>query len=543
MRRHVSILILCALFGPLRSATADTYPRQPGVDAIHYVFSLTLTDDNNEIAGESTATVRFVADGVKEFQLDLASATGGKGMTVSNVTCTKSGTGFKHEADRVRITLGQPSKSGDEMSCTTAYRGVPAGGLRILNNIHGERTAFSENWPNNARHWLPMIDHPYDKATGEFIVTAPAHYQIAANGLLVEEIDLAGGLRKTHWKQSVPIASWLYALGMARFDAHHYATVRGVPMQSWLFPQDREKGRAVFELLGRRAFEYFSDQIGPYAYEKLAHVQAAGLGGGTEHASVIFYGEKGVAGGRAPVVHEVAHQWFGNAITERDWDDVWLSEGFATYFTLLFTEQFEGRDAFVAGLQRSRTTILGLEAKMPDTPVIHRNLSDMRRVLNQFVYQKGGWTLHMLRNLIGTEAFWNGIREYYRRYMNQNASTDDLRRIMESVSGKDLGWFFTQWLTRSGVPKLTGTWSYDAAAKQVVVELTQSQPGDPYRLPIDIGLSTTPAAPGAPAMQIESAELKDRSGTFKFAAASEPKDVVLDPATRLLMSPPEFARK
>jgi aminopeptidase N len=543
MRKHVTILMLCALFVPARSGSADTYMRQAGVDAIHYVFNVTLSDANNEIAGESTATVRFVADGVKEFQLDLASATGGKGMTVSNVTCTRSGTAFKHEADRVRITLGQPSKSGDEISCTTTYRGVPAGGLRILDNIHGERTAFSENWPNNARHWLPMIDHPYDKATGEFIVTAPAHYQIAANGLLVEEVDLPGGLRKTHWKQSVPIASWLYALGMARFDAHHYATVRGVPMQSWLFPQDREKGRAAFELLGRRAFEYFSDQIGPYAYEKLAHVQAAGLGGGTEHASVIFYGEKGVSGGRAPVVHEVAHQWFGNAVTERDWDDVWLSEGFATYFTLLFTEQFEGRDAFVAGLQRSRTTILGLEAKMPDTPVIHRNLSDMRRVLNQFVYQKGGWTLHMLRNLIGTEAFWTGIREYYRRYMNQNASTDDLRRIMESVSGKDLGWFFTQWLTRSGVPKLTGTWSYDASAKQVVVELTQSQPGDPYRLPIDIGISTTPATPGAPAMQIESAELKDRSGTFTFAAAAEPKDVVLDPATRLLMSPPEFARK
>ena len=126
-------------------------------------------------------------------------------------------------------------------------------------------------------------------------------------------------------------------------------------------------------------------------------MQAAGLGGGTEHATVIFYGEKGVASGNAPVVHEVAHQWWGNAVTERDWDDVWLSEGFATYFTLLYTEQFDGRDAFVRGLRSSRDRILQLEKKTPDTPVIHRNLSDMRRVLNQFVYQKGGWTLHMLR--------------------------------------------------------------------------------------------------------------------------------------------------
>ena len=109
------------------------------------------------------------------------------------------------------------------------YRGVPAGGLRIINNIHGERTAFSENWPNNARHWLPMVDHPYDKATGEFIVTAPAQYQVVANGLLQEEVDLPNGMRRTHWKQSVPIASWLYALGVARFSARHYATSKGNP--------------------------------------------------------------------------------------------------------------------------------------------------------------------------------------------------------------------------------------------------------------------------------------------------------------------------
>ena len=99
------------------------------------------------------------------------------------------------------------------MSITVAYPGIPAGGLRLIPNIHGERTMFSENWPNNARQWLPMIDHPYDKATGEFIVTAPAHYQVVANGLLLEETRPAGGLRRTHWKQSVPISSWLYALG------------------------------------------------------------------------------------------------------------------------------------------------------------------------------------------------------------------------------------------------------------------------------------------------------------------------------------------
>jgi aminopeptidase N len=535
---RTTFLILALGFVSTVGLRADTYPRQPGVDAIHYVFRLTITDANNEIAGESTATVKFVAAGLKELVLDLTSASAGKGMTVSAVTCNGQPVQFTHSADRLHIPLAQPPRAGDEVQCTTTYRGIPGGGLRLIDNIHGERTAFSENWPNNARQWLPMIDHPYDKATGEFIVTAPAHYQIVANGLLVEELDLPGDVRRTHWKQSVPISSWLYALGMARFSAHHYATVRGISLQSWVFPQDRERGQAAFETTGRQAFEYFSDHIGPYVYEKLAHVEAAGLGGGTEHASAIFYGERGVTVGRAPVVHEVAHQWFGNAVTERDWDDVWLSEGFATYFTLLYTEQYEGRDAFVAGLKRSRNSILDLEKKLPDTPIIHRNLSDMRRVLNQIVYQKGGWTLHMLRGLIGTENFWTGIREYYRRYMNQNTSTDELRRIMEATSGKDLGWFFSQWLTRSGVPKLTGTWQYDAASKQVKVQIAQSQTGEPYRLPLEIGLTM----PGAPAMRVEKVELTGASGSFTFTADAEPTDVVLDPNTWMLMGPSEMVK-
>jgi aminopeptidase N len=226
-------------------------------------------------------------------------------------------------------------------------------------------------------------------------------------------------------------------------------------------------------------------------------------------------------------------------VTERDWDDVWLSEGFATYFTLLYTEQFEGRDAFVAGLTRSRDSILQLEEKMPDTPIVHRNLGDMRRVLNQIVYQKGGWTLHMLRGVIGTEAFWTGIREYYRRYRDQNTTTDELRRVMESVSGKDLRPLFNQWLTRSGVPKLSGSWQYDASARQLRVELAQAQSGEPYVIALEIGIRF----PGSSALRLERIALTERLTRVTLPADSEPSTVVLDPNTWVLMAPPEFGRK
>jgi aminopeptidase N len=537
MRRIPILLIL--IIAPMAALT-DTYPRQPGVDAIHYVFRLSLlTTDANEIQGEATVDLRVVGDGLREVFLDLTSAADGKGMTIVRVTSNGQDVAHTHQNNRLKLPLPAGVKSVQDVSFTIRYHGIPAEGLRLIPNIHGDRTAFSENWPNRARQWLPMIDHPYDKATGEFIITTLPVYQVVANGLLIEERDLPNGLRLTHWKQSVPIASWLYALGVAKFAMHNVAMVKNVQLQSWVFPQDREKGYETFEFHGRRALEFFSERIGPYAYEKLANVEAAGLNGATEHASSIFYGERGVTQGRAAVVHETAHQWFGNAVTESDWDDVWLSEGFATYFNLLYTEQFDGRDTFVDGLKRSRTQILQLEQRMPNTPVIHRNLDDMKNVLNQFVYQKGAWTLHMLRALIGTETFWNGIRDYYRRYQNQNVSTDDFRRVMEQTSGKELGWFFQQWLKRSGEPKLTGSWNYNPAAKRVEVELTQSQTGDPYRLLLGIGIvQTTAALP-----RVETVDFNARRGTFSFEVDAPPADVVLDPGTWVLMEPAQFSKR
>lgn len=509
-------------------AGADTYPRQPGVDARHYVFRLTLlTSAANEIEGEAAVTLRVVTAGLREAALDLATPRAdGKGMTVAAVTSATGPVPFTHRDNRLRLTLPPGLAAGQDVTVTIAYRGVPADGLRLIDNIHGERTAFSENWYNRARHWLPMIDHVADKATGEFIITTRADYQVIANGTLVEQVDLEGGRRRTHWRQDVPISSWLYAVGIARFAVRHAGLVRGVPLEYWVFPQDAEKGFALFEKDARRSFEFYADWVGPFAYQKLAHVEAAGMGGGTEHASSIFYGEKGITTGSGPVVHEVAHQWFGNAVTEHDWNDIWLSEGFATYFTLLYTEHAEGRDAFVDGLRRSRGTVLSLETKLPNTPVVHVSHDDaVREPTNQLVYQKGAWMLHMLRAQVGTATFWRGIRDYYREYMNSTTSTDQFRQVMERVSGQDLGWFFRQWLNRAGVPALSGTWRFDAAAREVVVTVRQTQAADPFRLSLAVGVVASEGAlPAVHQMAIDGGET-----TMRIPAATAPAAVVLDP--------------
>jgi aminopeptidase N len=140
------------------------------------------------------------------------------------------------------ITLPRPSTRGQRLRVQVAYAGTPASGLKIANNRYGDRTFFSDNWPNRARHWLPTVDHPYDKATAEMIVTAPAHYQVVSNGLLAEQTDLPGGRRRTHWRQSVPIAPWLYVLGVARFAVQHVDTFQGKAIQTWVYAQDRDAG-------------------------------------------------------------------------------------------------------------------------------------------------------------------------------------------------------------------------------------------------------------------------------------------------------------
>jgi aminopeptidase N len=525
-----AIVAALLLAGP---AAADTYPRQPGVDALHYAFRITLRDDSDEITGETTAELRFLKDGLTEFTLDLASTAKGKGMAVTAVTERGAPVPYAHESDRLRITLNPPSKSGERRQFTVVYHGVPAGGLRIGPNKRGERTFFSLNWPDKARQWLPLIDHPYDKATSEFIVTAPARYQVVANGLLQEETDLGDGRRRTHWKQSVPIASWLNALGVAQFTSHHAGPVEGIPLETWVFHQDRDAGIAAFEGPSRKALEFYSHHIGPYPYEKVASIQAPSMVGGFEHASAIFYGEDSVSGRivTSLVAHEMAHQWFGDSVTEKDWDDIWLSEGFATYFALLYTEHYEGREAFVAGLKRSRATVLTSEKRRAGLGVIHDNLADPRQVLNPLVYQKGAWTLHMLRGQVGTDKFWTGIRDYYKRYRDANASTDDLRGAMEENSGQELSWFFRQWLRRPGSPILEGSWRYNATQKRIEIDLAQTQPGEPYRLPLEFGISQE----GAATQRIEKVEMNQLKQRFEFAADKEPAAVNLDPNTWVLM--------
>jgi len=519
-------------------AHADTYPKNTGIDVTHYAFALELQDRDDRIAGTAAIDVRFTRDGEMSLRFDLVGTVGatGKGMTVDSVSTGGARLPYTHRDNVLTVTLPRPSTRGQRLRVEVVYAGEPASGLKIANNKHGDRTFFSDNWPDRARHWLPTVDHPYDKATAEMIVTAPAHYQVVSNGLLAEQTDLPGGRRRTHWRQSVPIVPWLYVLGVARFAVQHVDTFQGKAIQTWVYAQDRDKGFYDFAVPTRAALEYYSDKVGPFAYEKLANVQSNSVSGGMEAASAIFYSESSVVGDRNErwrnvVIHEIAHQWFGNAVTESDWDDVWLSEGFATYFTLLFIEHQYGRDEFLRGLASSRERVLAFDKTQPDYRVVHDNLADMAKVTTGQIYQKGAWILHMLRGVVGDEAFWTGIRSYYQAHMNGHATTADFRGAMESASGRDLRQFFDQWLTRGGLVRLAGDWQHDAGAGMVTIRLTQTDRARLFAMPLQVAIYQA----GNPVATIATVEVSGATHEFRLPASARPERVVLDPNQLVLM--------
>lgn len=522
------------------AAPRDTYPKNPGIDALNYAFRLELTDTSDAIVGELTMDLRFVASGVQAIRLDLTNADssrGGKGMRVSGVTLNGDAATFTHANDALIIPLASAPALQQRARLVVRYTGIPASGLSIGRNRHGDRTFFSDNWPNRTRQWLPTIDHPYDKATSEFIVTAPSHYQVVSNGLQAEVTDLPGDRRRTHWRNSVPIAPWLYVLGVARFAMQTVDTFDGKPIETWVYPQDRDAGFADFATPTKSVLAFYSDYVGPFAYERLANIQSTSVSGGMESASAILYHESSVTGTRSVrwrnvVIHEIAHQWFGNAVTEYDWNDVWLSEGFATYFTLLYIEHAYGRDEFVRGLESSQRTVRAYAATHPGYTIIHRNLDRMEDVTSSHTYQKGSWVLHMLRGVVGDDAFQRGIRNYYRQHFNANATTADFRRAMEEASGRQLGWFFQQWLYEGGNLKVAGDWTYDARAKQVRITLNQTQnDGSTFTMPLDIAVHL--AGQAVPSMH--RVQLTAQRNVFTIDAPSEPTDVRLDPNLWVLM--------
>ncbi len=511
------------IFFPVR-CMADSYLRQPSIDVVRYEISLELKDSSDSIAAQTKVLVRINSAGAQGMWLDF------EDMALDRLRVGGVDQRYELRGGRLIFLFDKNYGQGEIAVVEIQHRGKsPNAGLRIGSNKYGRRVFFSDNWPDRAHHWFPCIDHPSDKASVDFTVTAPARYEVVSNGRLVRIEALLDGRKITQWSESRPIPTYCMVVGAAEFSVSFQENPSGVPILFYAYPQDFQAARDKFGSASQ-ILEFFSNLIGPYPFKKLAQVQSTTRYGGMENASSIFYSESLFQSWPAlevPAPHEIAHQWFGNSVTAADWDHLWLSEGFATYFEALYFEKTRGRSSLKQSMEQA-SKILQEYPDARSRPVLDPELDDLMGKLNPLNYQKGAWILHMLRGILGDEAFFEGVRRYYRAHQDGNALTEDFQKAMEAAGRTDLSSFFQQWLRAPGWPEYKIAWRWDGSGKKV--EFAVRQTGRLFDMPVEIAVRAGETQEKR-RMRVSKAE-----ETFSIPFSARPTSIEIDPDGWLLHS-------
>ena len=450
-------------------------------DVKHYNLALNFPEPDNFFEGVAEITVESLRR-INQISFDFV------GMVVDAVYLGDTTLGFLRNENILTVGLPDFVDSGEELKIKIVYHGTPDSGMHISDGTNGYFSIFTLVEPEGARYWFPCFDAPSDKALSDLTITVPAPLTAVSNGALISSSQsLIPDIHTLHWRESHPIATYLISVTIA-----DYIVVEdewnGMPLQYFVVDEDREKATKTF---GRTAqmLEFFSKSIAPYPFidEKYAIVVIPGGGGAMEHTTATTFGRGllDLSYGEAVAVHELAHHWWGDDLTLTDWNHLWLNEGFASYFDVLWYESIEVSSKLLERMEKYRRDYL-FESRENNVPIVNSKNSDYNSLFNAITYEKGAWVLHMLRRHLGDDLFWKGIQDYEKAYRYGGVLTDDLQNIMERVSGKNLYQFFRQWIYTAGHPRLDVDFEYIRAEKTGVFNVTQIQDGDAYEVDLPV---------------------------------------------------------
>lgn len=494
------------------------YPEQ---DALRYSIHLEVLSDGGYRgqvdylfrALEPLDRIRLDATADKDWELHFEDAQGALEVV-------------RHEHS-MEIPLREPVEAGAEVRFRLHFAGEPADGLYRERNTYGATFLFTDHFTSRARGWLPCEDANADRAQFETTLSVPSGWDAVGAGewQKIEHPEEAGP-GKTFYgltKQDIPPSLYAFAAGPflrvleegdARLQAHY------------VFPQDLEIASASL-VHHTKWMEIMESTFGPYAYAKYTTVQIPTRWGGMEYPGNVWLAQdlfRYPGGGVSTLAHEFAHMWFGDAVGYAQWEDAWLSEGFASYFGPWLYEQ-SGGEPLAAHMARARSG-WARSTKARQTPIRwmnYRKSDDFFSRVSANTYSKGAWVLHMLRQEVGDEAFFAGVKAYYNDFYGQAVDSKALQSSMEKTSGEDLDWFFTQWLDRAGAPQL------QVRDEKGAMVLVQVQEADPFRFQLRVSWSDSDGLP-----QEQTFVITERETTLPLGEGT--RDWKLDPRTELLFT-------
>ncbi len=528
------------------------YIRSRDVDIKNVSIDLRFDWDKEQAYGNTVVTLAPFED-LQKFYLDAAQMTVSS-VTLANGTPLKFNYDGKKEGDNLEIMLDRQYKRGEDLAVNVVYRtsyvntadaetaiGSFGRGLRFIkptaNEPNKPRQIWSQGETDFNRYWFPSYDSPNDFRTSELRATVQKPFMVISNGKLLDVKDNGDNTRTYHWKMDTPYANYLTSIVVGEFTEIKNGEYEGVPVYAYGYPSEAKE---VAETTKRvpAMIKFFSEKLGvKYAYPKYSQTMVEDFGGGMENISAttqieeMIHDERELLDGDSDSLqsHELAHQWFGDFVTTRYWGDIWLNESFATYFQALWDEESKGKDFFLMSDVRSnQNQVLATWNQGNRRPIVTKNYANKDAMFDSYAYPGGGSVLHMLRKHLGDELFFKSLNHYLTQNAHQPVSTEELRIAIEETTGQSMDWFFDQWLYKMGHPVFEVTKNYDAANKQLTLNVKQTQKVDPnnefpqtefFRAFVDVEIDGN----------IQRIWIKPQAeNVYTFASATEPKLVNFD---------------
>jgi aminopeptidase N len=488
-------------------------------DVLRYRLDVKIHPASNSIQASNIIQIRALDNIDNQINLNFV------GLKTDSVLIDGFTTDFVQSTDQLSINLFQTISSGDSALIVVYYHGQPEKGLYFRTNSYGDTVIYSHNEPFDARYWFPCKDDPSDKAFFEFIVHIPEKYIPVSNGVIINEAISDDGIRTIEWWESYPIATYLVSVAIAPYiivDQTYTWQQISMPHQYYVYPPDRSLGENGLAS-SRNILDFFNSYIADYPFisEKYAMCavpfrEAAAM----ENQTATTMRDNRIDD-EGLIAHELAHQWWGDALTPQSFEHIWLNEGFASYFDAMFTEHQYGSDAFDQHMLAYKSLIF--QDGSVDYPILN---PPPEFLFGRAVYFKGAWVLHMLRNVVGEQVYQNIIRSYYNLNAYKNVDTDNFIQVCQNQSGQNLSRFFDQWLNYGGIPELYGWWQQNKNDVTFYIEQMQSEPV--YHLQLEIQIN------GANKDSLIVLPLTSRTETIIFSFSERISNITIDPDNRIL---------